>query len=207
MHTNQFHSARDAKEFLVGQIVEEADLEGIPLEPVERRMLYFPEAEKTPLDFDSINDTFERQYGDKGYEKKIRKLIRNARERARASDGATASAWNDAVSVLKTGDHYLLVMLGDGAADISRETPWRAVLLFAAFSIGFGTLAAAVSSYMGGRDIEHNPNVLFVLWAVPAAVTGIYLLLRLIFGSERPDNFLGALLSSFTRFVDRLIRR
>ena len=37
-----FHSAREAKEFLISKIVEEAIREGTVLSEIERKMLYFP---------------------------------------------------------------------------------------------------------------------------------------------------------------------
>lgn len=39
-----FHNAREAKEFLISKIVAEAQLEGIPLSEIERKMLYFSES-------------------------------------------------------------------------------------------------------------------------------------------------------------------
>jgi hypothetical protein len=40
---NTFHSAREAKEFLISKIVEEAQLDTVPLSEIERRMMYFTE--------------------------------------------------------------------------------------------------------------------------------------------------------------------
>jgi hypothetical protein len=39
----EFNSVRDAKEYLVGKIAAEAELEGKPLSEIERKMLYFSE--------------------------------------------------------------------------------------------------------------------------------------------------------------------
>jgi hypothetical protein len=39
-----FHSGREAKEFLISRIVEEAQRENIPLSEIERKMLYFTES-------------------------------------------------------------------------------------------------------------------------------------------------------------------
>jgi hypothetical protein len=47
METARFHSAREAKEFLISRIVEEARRENIPLSEVERKMLYFSETDWT----------------------------------------------------------------------------------------------------------------------------------------------------------------
>jgi len=40
---NQFSQSRDAKEFLIARIVREAQIEGVPLSEIERKMLYFSE--------------------------------------------------------------------------------------------------------------------------------------------------------------------
>jgi len=39
-----FHSGREAKEFLIGELVGEAQRENMPLSEVERKMLYFTES-------------------------------------------------------------------------------------------------------------------------------------------------------------------
>ena len=43
-----FHSGREAKEFLISELVAEAQRENVPLSEVERKMLYFTESGWTP---------------------------------------------------------------------------------------------------------------------------------------------------------------
>lgn len=77
--SKQHLRAQQAKEYLISQIVEEAQKENIHLSEIERKMLYFTETQETPPDMSDINDQFERGYDSSEYEKKIANLVRNAR--------------------------------------------------------------------------------------------------------------------------------
>jgi hypothetical protein len=112
----RFASAREAKEFLVARIAEEAQREGIPLSDVERKMLYFTETGWTLPDIVEVNEQFDREYSVAEYEKKIAGLIRNARQRDRKGDPQEFSAWSEAIGILSKEDHYLLVMLDEAGA-------------------------------------------------------------------------------------------
>jgi hypothetical protein len=103
---------RQAKNFLVQQAAEEALLEGLPLSDVERRMMYFTESDpsscENPL---ALNDEFETQYDTVEYEAKISGLLKRAR--SRLQDPKANNLWDEAVSELRKGDHYLLVLLDE----------------------------------------------------------------------------------------------
>ena len=73
-----FHSGREAKEFLVSQIVEEAQRENIPLSEVERKMLYFTESGWTLPDIMKVSEDFDRENDQAEYERKIAKLVTKA---------------------------------------------------------------------------------------------------------------------------------
>jgi len=68
---NPFHSVREAEEFLISRIVEEAQREGIVLSETERKMLYFSETAWTLPDMDTVSDEFDSAYNQRDYEKKI----------------------------------------------------------------------------------------------------------------------------------------
>ena len=112
----RFADVREAKEFLVARIAEEAQREGVPLSEVERKMLYFTETAWTLPDIMEVNDQFDREYNGAEYEKKIVGLIRNARKRARMEDTQEFEAWAEAIRILSKEDHYLLVMLDEAVA-------------------------------------------------------------------------------------------
>ena len=103
---------RQAKNFLVQQAAEEALLEGLPLSDVEKRMMYVTESDpsscENPL---ALNDEFEAQYDTAEYEAKISGLLERAH--SRLQDPKANDLWDEAVSELRKGDHYLLVLLDE----------------------------------------------------------------------------------------------
>ncbi|HTW50250.1 MAG TPA: hypothetical protein VMD92_20000 [Acidobacteriaceae bacterium] len=103
-----FRSAREAKEYLIGRIISQAKQDGITLSEIERKMLYFSETGWTLPGMLETNAEFERDYNDAEYEDKIEQLIRNLRA---SQDEAAERAWLDAVSILSSEDHYLLVLI------------------------------------------------------------------------------------------------
>lgn len=104
-----FSSGREAKEYLIAQIVLEAEREGIPLSETERKMMYFTETAWTLPDIWEVNELFERDYDQQTYEGKIEKLARKARARGAAAN--ELKTWKEAVRALKGEDHYLSVLL------------------------------------------------------------------------------------------------
>jgi len=95
-----FHSGREAKEFLISQIVEEAQLENIPLSEVERKMLYFTESGWTLPDIMKVNQDFDCEYDQDEYEHKIAKLVRNADKRIRRGARDDYDKWWAAIRFL-----------------------------------------------------------------------------------------------------------
>lgn len=108
---NPFHSAREAKEFLISKIVEEAQQEGIVLSETERKMLYFSETAWTLPDMATVSDEFDNAYSQRDYERKIAPLIRKAGKRVRRESPAEYDTWWQAIRRLEQEDHYLLVMI------------------------------------------------------------------------------------------------
>jgi hypothetical protein len=106
-----FASGREAKEYLVGRIVDEARREGVPLSEIETKMMYFSETASTLPDILEVNEEFDRDYNQAEYEEKIAGLIRGLRANARERDTTELANWNEAVRTLRNEDHYLLVMI------------------------------------------------------------------------------------------------
>src|SRR5258708_15907028 len=99
-HLSQFGSAREAKEFLIAKIVDEAQRESVPLSDVEPKELYFSETAWALPDMASVNEAFDRDYDRRDYEKRIKQLVRSARTRARKEDPQTSRAWSAAIQTL-----------------------------------------------------------------------------------------------------------
>jgi len=108
---SRFADVRDAKDFLVRGIVREAALARVSLTADERSMLYFSESEGVSAELAAANARFEAECNRSEFEEKIAGLIRRARERLRRKDREELRAWTDAIDMLGTGDHYLLVMV------------------------------------------------------------------------------------------------
>src|ERR1700685_3367772 len=92
---------REAKEFLVSELVAEADREGVPLSEIERKMLYFSETGWTLPDIMQVNEEFDSKYNQKSYETKIERLVRHAAKRLRNENPARLQSWAAAIRLLK----------------------------------------------------------------------------------------------------------
>src|SRR5690349_16681859 len=110
-HPSRFGSAREAKQFLVSKIIEQAQREGVPVSEVERKMLYFTETAWTLPDMMEVNDAFDREYDSGQYEKKISQLARHLRSRLNRENRQELGDCRDAIATLSKEDHCLLVML------------------------------------------------------------------------------------------------
>jgi hypothetical protein len=104
-------NAKEAKDFLVQQTVEQAALEHVSLSDLEKSMMYFVENDATscpnPLE---LNDEFEALYNTTQYEGKIARLLHRAYRRLKADDPEKTRTWDDAMRTLYNGDHYLPVL-------------------------------------------------------------------------------------------------
>jgi hypothetical protein len=101
---------REAKDFLVEQTAEQAQLEGVPLSDLEKRMMYFTESGYVPEDPIALNEEFEAQYDTQEYEQKLAKLLEHAYKRVSEDSEAKRKIWDDAIDALRAEDHYLLVL-------------------------------------------------------------------------------------------------
>lgn len=134
----------ESKEFLISQIVEEAKRERVELSETERKMLYFSETDSLP-DIAEVNEAFDRDHDRAEYEKKIVHLIRNLRARFKAPE---ADAWNHAVGSLRTGDHYLLVMIDEACG---RERPQGDLAKLIGTAVAIVAILLGLLYFFGGR--------------------------------------------------------
>src|ERR1700719_1545019 len=74
--------AREAKDFLVQQTAEQAQLDAVPLSDLEKRMMYFTESGEMPEDPIQLNDEFEARYNTGKYEAKVATLLHHPYQRA-----------------------------------------------------------------------------------------------------------------------------
>ncbi len=204
---SQFGNAREAKEFLIGKIADEARREGVALSEVERKELYRSETGWTLPDMEAVNREFDSEYDQGEYEEKIKKLVRSARMRARKTDPQESRAWSDAILVLAKEDHYLSVMLGQPSAPRNPAVYLlRIVVVTLAFLLIFVLATLFVEPLLESqfpvlmkrtlisrplepsRSISYrHENLAIFLWCVAVALSVLYLLARLVFGKEKAD--------------------
>jgi hypothetical protein len=109
-------NTKQAKDFLVEQTLVQAGLEGVPIDDVEKRMMYFTESDATSCDDPiELNGEFEAEHETKEYESKVSRLLHHAYMRLKKENPEGTRTWEQAIRTLRKGDHYLLVAnsLGD----------------------------------------------------------------------------------------------
>ncbi len=201
----RFRNAREAKEFLISRIAEQAQRDGEPLSEIERKELYFSESGWTLPDIMSVNEAFERDYEQDSYEKKIKKLVREARNRARKEAPQDVKSWSDAIRILSREDHYISVMLGHPTAprhpfvDLLRATG-TGLALSATFAFGALFLQAHF------EIMKTREGRAFVEWWIAVAFVGFYLLLWLIFGREKASHLLGKIIDPPMELLARILK-
>jgi preprotein translocase subunit SecG len=123
----------EAKDFLVKQTAEQAQLEGVPLSELEKRMMYFTESIDASEDPVKLNDEFEAEYDTDAYESKISGLLKRANARLKNDGAESLRLWDESVRLLRKGDHYILVLLDvrPTRGSISQNSPriWRTLIL------------------------------------------------------------------------------
>jgi len=104
-------NTKEAKDFLTDQAAQQATLDRIPLSDLEKRMMYFTESDPAtcpnPIE---LNNEFEAQHHTAEYEAKIWRLLHYAHDRVKSESPEGTRNWNQAVRILRKGDHYLLVL-------------------------------------------------------------------------------------------------
>ncbi len=196
-----FHSGREAKEFLISQIVEEAQRENIPLSEVERKMLYFTESGWTLPDIMKVNEDFDREYDQDEYEHKIAKLVAKADKRIRKGSRDDYDKWWAAIRFLQREDHYLLVMMRLAGLR-SRGDQLR--LLATGLGIVTVLLIATLLSIKYDIHMPSRRDLGIFAWVSLACLFISYTLLRFILGARKADGFTSAVLEKLSRIWQRV---
>jgi hypothetical protein len=203
-HMNAFHSGREAKEFLISQVVEEAQRENIPLSEVERKMLYFTESGWTLPDMMKVYEDFDREYDQPKYEKKIAKLVTKANRRIRKGSGDDYARWWEAIRFLRREDHYISVMIGIAglrpAGDQLRLFGTALAIVICFMLVLFLSIKYQIdlSKYLGNKF-----DRAFFFWITGVCVTVVYLLLRFVLGGKRTDDLTSKALEALARLFQR----
>ena len=146
---------REAKDFLVQQTVRQAEIEGVSLSDLERRMMYFTEGTDAREDPTQLNQEFEAEFDSHRYERKISALMHHAYKRNKGENPEAIREWDRSIRCLRRGDHYILVMWGGN----SRFT----ILFVLAVSILY-LLVIFIFKWIGRNVRPINPHLLMALF-------------------------------------------
>jgi hypothetical protein len=125
-------NTKEAKDFLADQAAQQAALDHTPLSDLERRMMYFTESDPTSCgDPVSLNEEFEEKYDTAEYEAKMSRLLHRAHKRLKAENPGGKLQWDEAISTLEKGDHYVLVFWGQHSPmDARKDDPGSKVVKY-----------------------------------------------------------------------------
>ena len=210
---------REAKEFLVSEIVLEAQRENVVLSEVERKMLYFSETDWTLPDIATVSDEFDAGYDQDKYEKKIARLIHAAYKHACRGDRQTYEKWSASMRLLSKEDHYLVVMFRLAGLELRHDQmsqlpglrPRHDQLKLLLTSL------AIVALVLGGTFLSieyvHAPKFARRLnlhaspgeyiWAFLVCIFIAYQLLRFVLGAKKTDDLTSKAIRVFARVANR----
>ena len=117
-----FQSETEARRFFADKVIHRADVEGLPLSEDERQMLFWSESAPDSLADPSLAERFATGISDADYEAKVVGLLQRSLDHDVATDGRAKDVWQEAWSLLKQGDHYILVMIGRAVG--GKLKPW-----------------------------------------------------------------------------------
>jgi hypothetical protein len=137
---NRFGTARDAKEYLIRRILDEADREGVPLSHLERNMLSFSVTDWTQPGMADISRDFDQHYDQGEYERKIGRIIRRILDQP----DSNRDEWNEAVRRLREEDHYILVLIDCALRAPVKLTRWEIIKLILAGAVVVGVFLPIV---------------------------------------------------------------
>lgn len=128
-------NSKEAKDFLVQQTAQQAEIQKIPLSDLEKRMMYFTEWDDSCENPIQLNEEFEAECDTAEYEAKIAGLLKSAYKRVKRDSPDTKRIWEEAIKKLSKEDHYILVLW---RATPKSEHPRRDLFI----QVGIGVLIA-----------------------------------------------------------------
>lgn len=117
-----FATETESRQFFVEKIVQQAQLEGISLSDDERQMLLWSESAPDSVAHPELAERLAAAISDADYESKIVRLLRSSFEGDTAADPSAKEVWGAALSILRRGDHYILVMIDEAVG--KHLKPW-----------------------------------------------------------------------------------
>ena len=152
-----FPSAMDAKTFIAERIVAQAEREGVALDELERKNLYFSEQFDAPPDAFDVAQEFEEKHDTAEYEAKIAGLAKRA-YRADGDDTQMHQRWLDAIARIADEDHYILVMLAQAGVlgPVSQRINLKWLVIGVAILGAYRFAVSAVNRWQAGHSDVFN---------------------------------------------------
>jgi hypothetical protein len=114
----------EARRFFIDKIVHQAAMESVSLSDDERQMLRWSESAPDSVADSELAQRLAAVISDSDYEYKIAGLLSRSFSRETTADHHAKDAWQQAWSVLKRGDHYILIMI-DQAVGRRLKPRWQ----------------------------------------------------------------------------------
>ena len=117
-----FRTQSDARRFFADRVIQRADLERVPLSEDERQLLFWSESAPDSVADPALAERLAAEISDADYEAKVVGLLQRSFAHDVDVDPGAKDLWQQAWSVLRHGDHYILVMIN--AAVGGKLKPW-----------------------------------------------------------------------------------
>ena len=152
-----FPSAMDAKTFIAGRICEQAMREGVALDELERKSLYFSEVDDAPPDALDVASEFDEKHDAPEYEAKIAGLAKRV-YRADGEDAQLHQRWLDAIARIADEDHYILQMPGQAGVlgPMSQRINVKWLVIGVAILGAFRYSVSALTRWQAGHSDVFN---------------------------------------------------
>jgi hypothetical protein len=157
----EFATDREALDFLADRIVAEAKRENVSLSAVERKMLYFSETDWTLPDMAKVSASFDQDYDEDEYERKIAGLVSAITNHHHQNNRDEEEQWDAAVEKLGEGDHYISVLVNPSLSTGEGGRPAHDILklwLTAAGIVVAGFASMAVFGWILGSRLDDNQD-------------------------------------------------
>jgi hypothetical protein len=201
-------SAREAKEFIVAQVVLEAQRENVILTEVERRMLYFSESGWTLPDIAAVCDEFDAECDQDKYERKIARLIGRAYSRACKGDRQAYEKWWASMRLLGREDHYIVVMIRLAGLRPRYDQLKLFVTGLAIVALILGGMFVSIKYDIHlpkfARRLDLHASLREYMWAFAVCVFILYQSLRFVIGAKKTDDLTSKALRAFARVGNRV---
>ena len=106
-----FQNQTEARQFFVGRLIRQAGIEGVPLSDDEREMLLWSESAPDSVSDPELATRLAASISDADYESKMAGLLSRSFAEDVSGNASAKQLWQDARSVLKNGDHYILIVI------------------------------------------------------------------------------------------------